>query len=59
MALSTCPQHSPHHGDSDFYLRRGYTRTGERMGYPFDAGVGRPRDEILTIETLIRNIARD
>ena len=44
---------------SDFYLRRGYTRTGERMGYPFDAGVGRPRDESLTIETLIRNTARD
>ncbi|OXJ07265.1 GNAT family N-acetyltransferase [Burkholderia sp. HI2500] len=42
----------------DFYLRRGYTQTGERMGYPFDAGVGRPRDESLTIETLTRNIAR-
>ncbi|VWD41012.1 GCN5-related N-acetyltransferase [Burkholderia lata] len=41
----------------DFYLRRGYTRTGERTGYPFDAGVGRPRDETLTIETLTRNIA--
>ncbi|HDR9482001.1 TPA: GNAT family N-acetyltransferase [Burkholderia aenigmatica] len=43
----------------DFYLRRGYTRTGERMGYPFDAGVGVPRDDSLTIETLTRNIARD
>ncbi|HHX4059894.1 MAG: GNAT family N-acetyltransferase [Burkholderia contaminans] len=43
----------------DFYLRRGYRRTGERTGYPFDAGVGRPRDENLTVETLTRNIARN
>ncbi|AKM44400.1 GNAT family N-acetyltransferase [Burkholderia contaminans] len=42
----------------NFYLRRGYTRTGEPMRYPFDAGVGMPRDDGLTIETLTRNIAR-
>ncbi|VWC62019.1 GNAT family N-acetyltransferase [Burkholderia lata] len=41
----------------DFYLRRGYSRTGALMRYPFDAGVGMPRDENLTIETLTRNIA--
>ncbi|WP_174984684.1 GNAT family N-acetyltransferase [Burkholderia lata] len=50
---------SARHELIDFYLRRGYTRTGERSGYPFDAGVGRPRDETLTIETLTRNIAGD
>ncbi|WP_423396319.1 GNAT family N-acetyltransferase [Burkholderia sp. LMG 21824] len=50
---------SARHELIDFYLRRGYMRTGERTGYPFDAGVGRPRDENLTIETLTRNIARD
>jgi len=49
---------SARHELIDFYLRRGYTRTGERMGYPLDAGVGRPRDENLTIETLTRTIAR-
>ncbi|WP_166890985.1 MULTISPECIES: GNAT family N-acetyltransferase [unclassified Burkholderia] len=50
---------SARHELIDFYLRRGYTRTGERTGYPFDAGVGRPRDENLTIETLTRNMAHD
>ncbi|MBN3822671.1 GNAT family N-acetyltransferase [Burkholderia sp. Ac-20384] len=50
---------SARHELIDFYLRRGYARTGERSGYPFDAGVGRPRDDTLTIETLTRNIARD
>ncbi|WP_412025783.1 GNAT family N-acetyltransferase [Burkholderia cepacia] len=43
----------------DFYLRRGYARTGELMRYPLDAGVGMPRDENLTIETLTKDIAHD
>ncbi|WP_081068671.1 GNAT family N-acetyltransferase [Burkholderia cepacia] len=43
----------------DFYLRRGYTRTGERTSYPIDAGVGTPRDHTLTIETLTKDIARN
>ncbi|MCA8001869.1 GNAT family N-acetyltransferase [Burkholderia metallica] len=43
----------------DFYLRRGYTRTGERKGYPLDARVGRPRDANLTVETLTKDIAPD
>lgn len=43
----------------DFYLRRGYTRTGELMRYPFDAGVGVPRDANLTIETLTKDIGRN
>ncbi|MBZ5788540.1 GNAT family N-acetyltransferase [Burkholderia contaminans] len=50
---------SARHELIDFYLRRGYTRTGERTGYPFDAGVGTPRDRTLTIETLTKDIVRD
>ncbi|MFL9865648.1 N-acetyltransferase [Paraburkholderia fungorum] len=40
----------------DFYLRRGYVRTGEVMSYPVDAGVGIPRDEGLTVEKLVKSI---
>ncbi|CAB3770157.1 hypothetical protein GQ57_28025 [Burkholderia sp. MSh2] len=43
----------------DFYVRRGYARTGERTRYPVDAGVGMPRDADLTIETLTKDLARD
>ncbi|MBK1820692.1 GNAT family N-acetyltransferase [Burkholderia orbicola] len=42
----------------DFCLRRSYTRTGEPMRYPLDAGVGTPRDANLTIETLTKDLGR-
>ncbi|MBY4870142.1 MULTISPECIES: GNAT family N-acetyltransferase [Burkholderia] len=43
----------------DFYLRRGYVRTGHVTGYPINAGVGIPRDAGLTIETLTKSIQPD
>lgn len=43
----------------DFYLRRGYVRTGHVTDYPMDAGVGIPRDASLTIETLTKSIRPD
>ncbi len=36
----------------EFYLRRGYQRTGEIMDYPTDAQVGIPKFNEMTIEVL-------
>jgi ribosomal protein S18 acetylase RimI-like enzyme len=43
----------------DFYLRRGYVRTGELKSFPVDAGVGIPREAGLTLEKLAKNFERD
>ena len=38
----------------DFYVRRGYKRTGEVLPYPVSANVGTPILDNLTIETLLK-----
>ena len=38
----------------DFYVRRGYRRTGEVHPYPASANVGTPIFDNLTIETLLK-----
>jgi ribosomal protein S18 acetylase RimI-like enzyme len=38
----------------DFYLRRGYRRSGEVSPYPVERNVGRPRVEGLTMEKLVK-----
>jgi ribosomal protein S18 acetylase RimI-like enzyme len=37
-----------------FYERRGYARTGERVGYPLSAGIGEPIVHGLQVEILIK-----
>lgn len=41
----------------DFYLRRGYQRTGARLEYPVDAGVGSPIHGQLDLEVLEKSPA--
>lgn len=41
----------------DFYLRRGYQKTGKVMAYPVDAGVGTPRQDNLTLDVLVKQQA--
>lgn len=36
----------------EFYMRRGYTYSGERLPYPVQCGVGRPKDEKLDLTIL-------
>lgn len=38
----------------DYYLRRGYVRTGETMDYPLSANVGIPTRPDMRIETLVK-----
>jgi ribosomal protein S18 acetylase RimI-like enzyme len=35
-----------------FYLRRGYEETGQRLAYPINSGVGKPRDGELDLTIL-------
>ncbi|WP_424195202.1 GNAT family N-acetyltransferase [Ampullimonas aquatilis] len=43
---------SARHALIEFYLRRGYQRTGQTMPYPLDAGAGQPMTANMTIEVL-------
>lgn len=36
----------------EFYLRRGYRETGERLPYPIEAGVGVPTEKALSLTVL-------
>jgi ribosomal protein S18 acetylase RimI-like enzyme len=45
---------SARHELMEFYLRRGYARTGEVRAYPVDSGVGIPKTAGLMIETLAK-----
>jgi hypothetical protein len=45
---------SARHELIEFYLRRGYSRTGEVSAYPVDADVGIPKIADLMIETLAK-----
>jgi ribosomal protein S18 acetylase RimI-like enzyme len=40
----------------DFYLRRGYKRSGDTLPYPIDQNVGQPKVDGLYLETLTKNI---
>ena len=42
----------------DFYLRRGYQRTGAVLAYPVDAGVGSPIHGALDLEVLKKSPSR-
>lgn len=47
---------SARHELIEFYLRRGYQKTGHTMPYPLDAGAGQPMDADLTIEVLEKSV---
>ena len=40
----------------DFYLRRGYRRSGEILAYPIEKNVGRPKVDGLTMEKLVKDL---
>jgi len=41
----------------DFYLRRGYRRSGEVSPYPIERNVGRPKVEGLSMEKLVKQLS--
>lgn len=41
-----------------FYIRRGYTETGEQLAYPLDSGVGNPKANAMALTVLRKPASR-